>query len=165
MLIDDKGQKIGVISKEEALKRAEDVNLDLVEVAPNAKPPVCRILNFGKYLYELQKREHEAKKKQKQNQIQVKIVKFKPKIGEHDYQVKLKRIKKFIGEGNKVRAMVYLRGRERAKPELGFKILYRVREDLEEIAAFEREPVREGPNVSVSILPINLTGGKKNAKN
>ncbi len=164
MLIDDKGVKVGIVKKEEALRRAEEVNLDLVEVAPNAKPPVCRILNFGKYLYELQKKEHEAKKKQKQKQIQVKIVKFKPKIGEHDYQVKLKRIKKFIGEGNKVRAMVYLRGRERAKPELGFKIINRVREDLEDFAVFEKEPIREGPNVTVSILPINLSGGKKDAK-
>jgi len=151
LLIDQNGKKVGVVPVKEALKVAEEAGLDLVEVAPNSKPPVCRVLDFGKYLYELRKREHEAKKKQKQ--IQVKVVKFRPKIGEHDYQVKLKHIKKFIEEGNKVKVVVFLRGRERAKPELAHKIINRIVEDIAEIAEPDKTPKAERATVFVSFMP------------
>ena len=151
LLIDHNGKKVGVVPVKEALKIAEEAGLDLVEVAPNSKPPVCRVLDFGKYMYELRKKEHEAKKKQKQ--IQVKVVKFRPKIGEHDYQVKLKHIRKFIEEGNKVKVVVFLRGRERAKPELAHKIINRVIEDTVEIAEPDKNPKAERATVFVSLMP------------
>ena len=112
----------------EALALARTQGLDLIEIAPNAAPPVCRLVDYGKFLYELHKRDHEAKKHQKQ--VQVKEIKFRPKISIHDYTFKLKHVRRFLEEGNKVKLTVMLRGREKSKPELGQAILERVLGDL-----------------------------------
>ncbi len=125
--------------------------MDLVEVSPYSKPPVCKIMNHGKFLYEKKKKEHEAKKKQKQ--IQVKEVKFRPKIDEHDYQFKKKHIMRFLGEGNKVKVTVLFRGRERIHPEIGKKILERITFELQELGIVEASPKFEGHIMTMVLAP------------
>ena len=162
ILIDGEGKKIGVVKRDDALRRAEEAELDLVEVSTNSAPPVCRIMDYGKYAYELHKKNQEAKKKQKQ--IEVKVVKFTPIIGAHDYNFKVEHIKEFLGEGNKVKALVFLRGRERSKPELGVKLLENVIIDIAEFGVVEKMPSHEGVTVFMTLLPKTLAGGKTNAK-
>ena len=156
-LIDENKKQIGVVPIEKALLLAEDRDLDLVEVAPNANPPVCRIMDYGKYLYELQKKAQEAKKHQKQ--IQIKEIKFRLKISQHDYDFKLRHIREFLEEGNKVKVTVMLRGRERAKPQLAHDFIKRVVEDTKDLAVVEAPPKNQSFFVSTVLSPIK-TGGK-----
>ena len=135
----------------QALGLAEEKALDLVEVAPTAQPPVCRIMDFGKYRYEQSKRAQEARKNQKT--VQVKEVKFRPKIDEHDFQFKKNHIVRFIGEENKVKATVMFRGREVTHAEIGEQILRRLMEELEEIASVERAPKLEGHTMTMILHP------------
>jgi translation initiation factor IF-3 len=129
----------------DALTLAKQKELDLVEIAPTAQPPVCRIMNLGKYLYQLSKKAQQARRKQKT--VLVKEVKFRPKTDEHDYLFKRKHIERFIGEGHKVKATIMFRGREMAHPEIGKRILERLMEELKELIEIERMPKQEGNNM------------------
>lgn len=142
---------VGVVSIREALERAAKAGSDLVEVAPNAEPPVCKILDFGKYKYEEQKRRNEARKKQKV--IEVKEIKLRPTIDDNDYGIKMKAMVRFIGEGDKVKVTLRFRGRELAHQDLGMKVLIRVRDDLEEIAKVEQMPKMEGRQMVMVVAP------------
>ena len=133
------------------MEKAADFGLDLVEVQPNAEPPVCKILDYGKYKYEAQKRANEARKKQKI--IEVKEIKFRPNIDEHDYQVKMRNVYKFLGTGDKVKVTLRFRGREMAHQELRAKVLKRVREETEEIAKVEAMPKMEGRQMIMVLAP------------
>ena len=142
---------IGVISKEEGLEIAFEAGLDLVEISPNADPPVCKVLDYGKYKYEAQKKANEARKKQKI--IEVKEIKMRPGIDEHDYQVKMRSVKRFLDDGDKVKMTIRFRGREMAHQELGMKVLDRVREDVGELAKVEQFPKSEGRLMTMVIAP------------
>jgi translation initiation factor IF-3 len=142
---------VGVVTRNEALDMAADAGLDLVEIAPNADPPVCKILDFGKYKYEEQKKKNEAKKKQKV--IEVKEIKFRPSIDDHDYDVKMRSMQKFIGEGDKVKVTMRFRGRELAHQELGMDVLMRVKGDLDAIAKVEQFPRMEGRQMTMVVSP------------
>lgn len=146
-LIGPEGEQVGIVSTSEALSRAETANLDLVEVAPNAEPPVCRIMDFGKYKYELAKKEKTSKKKQAV--IHVKELRFRPKIDEHDFEFKSKHARKFIEDGDKVKATVTFRGREMVHKEFGMEVIKRLEEFLADIAKLERPPQQEGRNLVV----------------
>ncbi|NQV83893.1 MAG: translation initiation factor IF-3 [Rhodospirillales bacterium] len=145
------GEMIGVVSKEEGLGLAQDAGLDLVEISPNADPPVCKILDYGKYKYEAQKKANEARKKQKI--IEVKEIKMRPGIDEHDYQVKMRSVQRFLGDGDKVKLTIRFRGREMAHQDLGMKVLDRVREDVVEEAKVEQFPKSEGRLMTMVIAP------------
>ena len=144
-LIGDNGEKIGVISLNEALERAEEKNLDLVLVAPNANPPVCKIMNYGKYKFEQAKKEKEAKKKQKS--FEIKEIRVTPNIEEHDFSFKSKNAKKFIQDGNKVKITVRFRGREVNNSKAGEVVLNKFIEDMKDIAVVEKAPKLEGRNM------------------
>ena len=150
-LIDDRGEMIGVMSAREALIRAYDVGLDLVEISPNAVPPVCKILDYGKYKYEQQKKANEARKKQKV--VEIKEIKVRPNIDDHDYDVKMKQMKNFIGEGDKVKGTLRFRGREMAHQELGVKVLERIRNDLIELVRVEQMPKLENRQMVMVVAP------------
>ena len=150
-LVDERGNMVGIVGRNEALAMASDVGLDLVEVAPNADPPVCKILDFGKYKYEEQKKKNEARKKQKT--IEVKEIKLRPSIDDHDYDVKVRSMVKFIEEGDKVKVTMRFRGRELAHQELGMDVLVRVKDDLEEIAKVEQMPRMEGRQMTMVMSP------------
>jgi translation initiation factor IF-3 len=141
-VIDETGQQLGIMPPPQALTIARAKGLDLVEISPTAVPPVCRIMDYGKYQYQEAKRAREAKKHQKV--IEVKEIKFRPKVDEHDYQFKKKHIERFLEEGDKVKATVFFRGREMAHPEIGHRILQRLIEDLAEVALPETMPRQEG---------------------
>ena len=142
---------VGVVSKQEAIEIAYEAGLDLVEISPNAEPPVCKVLDYGKYKYEAQKKANEARKKQKV--IDVKEIKMRPGIDEHDYQVKMRSVKRFLGDGDKVKMTIRFRGREMAHQELGMKVLDRVREDVGELAKVEQFPKSEGRLMTMVIAP------------
>jgi translation initiation factor IF-3 len=144
---------------EEALRLAREKELDLVEIVPNAKPPVCRIMNYGKYLYQKNKRAHEAKKHQKQ--IHVKEVKFRVKIDEHDYQFKKNHILRFLNDGNKVKTTIMFRGRERRRGELGDRILDRLAAELDELAMVESRSRLEGNQMHQVFAPKKGLGEKR----
>lgn len=150
-LVSEEGEQHGIVPIEEARKIAEEAGLDLVEVAPTAKPPVCRIMDFGKYKFEQSKKQHEARKKQKQ--IQVKEVKFRPGTDEGDYQVKLRNLIRFLSEGDKAKVTLRFRGREMAHQELGLKLLQRVEGDLAEYANVEQFPKLEGRQMVMILAP------------
>jgi translation initiation factor IF-3 len=150
-LVDERGDMVGIVSRNEALEMAVDAGLDLVEIAPNADPPVCKILDFGKFKYEEQKKKNEAKKKQKV--IEVKEVKFRPSIDDHDYDVKMRSMQKFIGEGDKVKVTMRFRGRELAHQELGMDVLMRVKGDLDTVAKVEQFPRMEGRQMTMVVSP------------
>lgn len=150
-LIGQDGEQVGIVSLQEALRTAEDAELDLVEVADKADPPVCRIMDFGKYKFEESKKQHEARKKQKQ--IQVKEVKFRPGTDEGDYQVKLRNLIRFLSDGDKVKVTLRFRGREMAHQDLGLKLLRRVEEDLAEYGAVEQRPKLEGRQMIMTMGP------------
>lgn len=154
---------MGIVPLKEAISIAQEKGFDLVEVASTANPPVCRIMDYGKYLYELHKKAHEAKKHQKQ--IQVKEIKFRPKISIHDYNFKLRHIQRFLEEGNKVKITVMLRGREKYKPELGQQIIERVLEDIKELAVEEGSPKSQSYFISTVVTPIKTGGKNAKAKN
>ena len=145
------GEQLGVLDTREAISKAEDFGLDLVEVQPNVDPPVCKILDYGKYKYEAQKRANEARKKQKI--IEVKEIKLRPNIDEHDYQVKMRNVVKFLSGGDKVKVTLRFRGREMAHQELGANVLTRVREETEEIAKIEAMPKMEGRQMIMVLAP------------
>src|ERR1700739_453552 len=142
---------LGVVSRSDALVRASEAGLDLVEVAANADPPVCKILDFGKFKYEEQKKKNEARKKQKV--IEVKEIKLRPGIDDHDYDVKMRSMLKFIEEGDKVKVTMRFRGRELAHQELGMNVLMRVRDDLDKIAKIEQHPRMEGRQMTMVMSP------------
>lgn len=142
---------LGVVPIRDAIAQAEDAGLDLVEVSPNAAPPVCKILDFGKFKYEERKRKHDARKKQRI--IEVKEIKMRPGIDIHDYQVKMRAIQRFIEEGDKVKVTMRFRGREMAHQELGLKVLDRVRGDMDEKAKIEQLPRLEGRQMIMIMAP------------
>jgi len=150
-LIDADGSNVGVVTISDALSRAEAAGLDLVEIVPNSDPPVAKILDFGKFKYEEQKRKNEARKKQKV--IEVKEIKMRPGIDEHDYQVKMKAIHRFLEEGDKVKLTLRFRGREMAHPEIGAKVLERVQIDLSLLAKVEAFPRMEGRQMTMVFAP------------
>ena len=156
-VIDDLGAQLGIMPPQQALVIARQKGLDLVEVAPGAVPPVCRIMDFGKYQYQEQKRAREARRHQKV--IEVKEIKFRPKVDEHDYQFKKKHIERFLADGDKVKATVFFRGREIAHPEIGRRILERLLDELAEVAVAENMPRMEG-NTMHTILARKTAGAK-----
>ncbi len=152
-LVDAEGNMAGVVDLDEALKAAAAAGLDLVEVSPNADPPVCKILDFGKYKYEQQKKAAEARKKQKT--VDVKEVKIRPGIEEHDYNVKMRNARRFLEEGNKVKVTMRFRGREMAHQNIGRDLLQRMRGELEDIGKIELEPKMEGRQIIMVMGPDN----------
>ena len=150
-LIDADGEQVGVVSVAEGIDLADEAGLDLVEVSPNASPPVCKILDYGKYKYEAQKKANEARKKQKT--IDVKEIKMRPGIDEHDYQVKMRSVRKFLDNGDKVKMTIRFRGREMAHQELGMRVLDRVRDELDEEVKIEQFPRSEGRLMTMVVAP------------
>lgn len=162
------GEQLGIMPTREALRLAEEQHLDLVEVAPKAKPPVCRIMDFGKFRYEQQKRDREARKKQKV--ITIKEVKLRPNIEQHDFDVKLKHALRFVEEGNKVKVTIMFRGREMSHQDIGRDVLRRVAERMKDIVSIERDVRVEGRNMIMILAPKpgkvqkpNARGGEENA--
>ncbi len=150
-LVDENGEQVGVVPTAEALRRALDVGLDLLEVSPNADPPVCKILDYGRFRYEAQKKKNEARKKQKT--IDVKEIKMRPNIDTHDYEVKMRSIHRFIGDGDKVKVTMRFRGREMVHQEIGKQVLDRVREEMEPTAKVEQFPKLEGRQITMVMAP------------
>ena len=150
-LIDADNNMIGVVPLREALWAAEEAGLDLVEVSPAAEPPVCKVLDYGKYKYEAQKKKNEARKKQKT--VDVKEIKLRPNIDDHDYEVKMRNARRFIEDGDKVKVTLRFRGREMAHQELGMNVLVRVREELDEMAKVEQMPKMEGRQMVMVLAP------------
>ena len=150
-LIDDTGSNRGVMAFFDALKVAEDAGFDLVEIAPNSTPPVCKLLDYGKFKFNEQKKAAEARKKQKT--VEVKEIKLRPGIDDHDYEVKMKAVRRFFEEGDKVKITLRFRGREMAHQELGHKLLNRVKSDTVEIAKVESEPRFEGRQIVMVLSP------------
>ena len=149
--IDPEGEQMGILTIDDALRKADEFGLDLVELQPNAEPPVVKILDYGKYKYQAQKRASEARKKQKV--IDVKEIKLRPNIDSHDYEVKMRSVRKFLGSGDKVKITLRFRGREMAHVELGSQLLERVREDIEEEAKIESLPKMEGRQMIMVLAP------------
>lgn len=152
-LIDKDGTQIGIVPIEQALSIADNEGLDLVEIAPNANPPVCRILNYSKFKYELQKKEKEAKKKQKESAINVKDINLKVMIDNHDLAIKIKQMKEFLQDGDKVRIRIKFRGRENIYPELGNKLVEKILSELSEVGILEKQPVKENAFLMFTLLP------------
>ncbi len=150
-MIGAEGEQVGVVSINEALQLAYDANMDLVEISPNADPPVCKVMDYGKYQFELNKKLQAAKKKQKQ--IQIKEIKFRPGTEEGDYQVKLRNLIKFLNEGDKTKITVRFKGRELSHRELGMDLLKRIETDLEEVALVEQFPKLEGRQMVMVMGP------------
>ena len=150
-MIGTNGEQLGVMLAGDALAKAEEANLDLVEVAPNANPPVCRIMDYGKYKYEQAKREREAHKKSKASEL--KGMRLSPKIGEHDLQVKTRAVSGFLKDGDKVRVSMWFRGREMAHPQVGEQILRRMAQQLADVGIVERHPLMEGRNMIMILAP------------
>jgi translation initiation factor IF-3 len=157
-VIDEEGNQLGIMAPFEALKTARSQGLDLVEVAPTANPPVCRIINYGKYLYQLSKRQHEARKHQKS--IELKEVKFRPRTSGHDFEVKRDHIIEFLQEGSKVKATIMFRGREMAHRNIGMRMIERLIEEVGEYGLVEARPRQEGPNLTAILAPKKAAGGK-----
>jgi len=151
LVIGADGEKLGVVDTDSALAMAEEEGLDLVEVSPNVSPPVCKILDYGKLKYQEQKKASEARKRQKT--VDVKEIKMRPNIDKHDYDVKMRSVTKFIGEGDKVKVTMRFRGREMAHQELGMQVLTRVREEVDEIAKVEASPKLEGRQMMMVLAP------------
>lgn len=150
VIIDETSEQLGVISLREALAKAQELNVDLVEVSPTAKPPVCKIMDYGKFKYREQKKAHEMK--MKQHQVHLKEVKLRPVTDEHDYQIKLKNAKRFLDEGDKVKFIVQFRGREMAHQELGLQYLEKAEHDLTDIAIIEQKPKIEGRSATMVVV-------------
>jgi len=150
-VISPEGNQLGIMPIEEAMTLAEEEGLDLVEVAPNARPPVCRIMDYGKYKYEEARRQRQARKRQ--HQILVKEVKFRPGIEDHDFDFKVRHARRFLEEGNKVKATMMFRGRQMAHPELGRDVLARVAEAVDDVGRIESEPLLEGRNMTMILAP------------
>ena len=150
-LIDDKGQNHGTVPIAQALAAAAEAGLDLVEIAPNSEPPVCKIMDYGRFKYQAQKKAAEARKRQKT--VEIKEIKMRPNIDIHDYEVKMKAVRRFFEEGDKVKVTLRFRGREMAHQELGMKVLDRVKEETAPIAKVEAEPRLEGRQMTMVLAP------------
>ncbi len=152
-MIDNKGEQVGVLTNVKALEMAEDTGLDLVEISPNADPPVCRIMDFGKYQYEIKKQKSDARKKQKKTHV--KMLKYRPGTEEADYQIKFKKLVEFIDNGDKVKVVIWFRGREVQHRELGMEMLDRIEHDTEEFAVVEQRAQMEGRQLGMMLAPIS----------
>jgi translation initiation factor IF-3 len=150
-LIDDQNNQLGVLSLDAALRIANEKGLDLVEVAPQANPPVCRLMDYGRYKFETVKREKDQRRKQ--NVIKLKEMKLRPKVAEHDFQTKFKGLRQFLESGEKVKVTIMFRGREMVHQEIGRKILERVADDAKQFAVIERQPLLEGRNLFMILAP------------
>jgi translation initiation factor IF-3 len=150
-LIDENGDNVGVVARQDAMDRAVNAGLDLVEISPDAEPPVCKIMDYGKFKFEQQKKAAEARKKQKI--VEIKEIKMRPAIDDHDYDVKMRAIKRFFDEGDKVKVTLRFRGREMAHQELGMAVLQRVKAELESVAKVESEPRLEGRQMVMVLAP------------
>jgi translation initiation factor IF-3 len=150
-LVDQNGNMVGVVTAAEGVRMAEQAGLDLVEISPGASPPVCKILDYGKYRYEIQKKAHEARKKQKV--IQIKEIKLRPTIGENDLNIKMRNVLGFLEEGDKVRITLRFRGREMDHQELGYQVLNRVQETLKDHCKIESPPRTEGKQIAMTVGP------------
>jgi translation initiation factor IF-3 len=157
-LVGADGSQIGIVSIQEALDRAHDLDLDLVEVAPQAQPPVCRIMDYGKYKYERDVRQKEARKKQQR--VEVKEIKMRPKIDRHDYETKKGHVVRFLNQGARVKVTIMFRGREMAHTELGRRLLDRLTEDLRELATVETYPKLDGRNMVMVMAPVRRPASK-----
>jgi translation initiation factor IF-3 len=158
-LVDQTGENRGIVDFEEARQLAEEAGLDLVEIAPNSQPPVVKILDYGKYKFQAQKKAAEARKKQKT--VEVKEIKMRPNIDTHDYDVKMRAARRFLDEGDKVKMTLRFRGREMAHQEIGLQLLFRVRDDLTEMAKVEAEPKLEGRQMIMILAPAIKGGGRQ----
>lgn len=152
-MIDESGKQMGIIPLGEALRVARSRDLDLVEVAPNASPPVCRLLDYGKYVYEREKRERKARRSQRA--MEVKEIRLRPKTDDRDVEIKTKRIRQFIGDGFKVKVRIRFRGREISYPEIGRGLLERIAADLEDVAAVEQTPRMDGSSMLIILGPLS----------
>lgn len=152
------GEQIGVMGRDEALEKAAEYQLDLVEVSPNAQPPVGRIMDYGKHLFQKSKAQQSARKKTKQTQL--KEMKFRPGTDKGDYNIKLRKLREFLEEGDKVKATLRFRGREMAHQELGLELLDQVRDDLEDLATVEQKPEMQGRMMSMTMAPNKSKGAK-----
>jgi translation initiation factor IF-3 len=161
-LVGADGSQIGIVSTQEALRRAQELDLDLVEVAPQASPPVARIMDYGKYKYERDIRQKEARKKQ--SRVEVKEIKFRPKIDQHDYATKKGHVVRFLTAGARVKVTIMFRGREMAHTELGRRILDRLVEDLGDLAVVEATPKQDGRNMVMVIAPTRKPGERPESK-
>jgi len=150
-VIDAEGKQVGIIPLKEAMRLAEEQGLDLVAVAPNATPPVCRVMNYGKYKYQQNKRIHEARKNQ--TMVQIKEVKVRPHTEEHDFQFKMRHVKRFLSEGNKVKIFMLFRGREIVRPEFGKELLDRIIEECKDLMVVEQSPRLEGRSMVMILTP------------
>lgn len=150
-LIGHDGEQVGIVSLDEAMRAADNASLDLVEIVPNAEPPVCRVMDYGKYVFELKKQKQEARKKQKQ--VQVKEVKFRPGTDVGDYQVKLRNLTRFLEDGDKAKVTMRFRGREHAHRERGLELLQKIEADLAEISQVEQRPMMEGRQMVMVLGP------------
>jgi translation initiation factor IF-3 len=150
-LIDQNGDQVGIVTIEEAMSAAEGATLDLVEIVPNAEPPVCRVMDYGKFVFELKKQKQEARKKQKQ--VQVKEVKFRPGTDVGDYQVKLRNLTRFLQDGDKAKVTMRFRGREHAHRERGLELLEKIEADLQDISQVEQRPMMEGRQMVMVLGP------------
>ncbi len=158
-VVDEDAGQLGIMTPEQALAIAQQRDLDLVEVAPSANPPVCRIMNYGKFQYQKSKRAHEAKKHQKQ--VVLKEIKFRPKTEEHDFQFKKNNIARFLSEGNKAKATVVFRGREMTHQEIGRRLMDRLVEELKDVSELERPPKMEGYALVTIFMPKKVQGSAK----
>jgi translation initiation factor IF-3 len=151
-LIGADGEQLGIVDTAEAMKRAQEADLDLVEVAPNSKPPVTRLLDYSKYRYEQEQKQKAARKHQQQ--VNVREIKLRPKIADHDYETKKGHVERFLRGGDKVKVTIMFRGREQAHPERGRALLQRLFDDLQGLATIESEPLQEGRNMSMLVAPV-----------
>ena len=161
-LIDEKGEQVGVVKVQDALKYARERDLDLVEIAPEARPPVCRVLDYSKYKYEQEQKKKAARKHQQQ--VTVREMKLRPKIATHDYETKKGHILRFLKQGQKVKVTIMFRGREQAHPERGRTLLRRLYEDIEDLATIEQEPLQEGRNMSMLLAPVRAKASEGDAQ-
>jgi translation initiation factor IF-3 len=161
-LVGAAGEQIGIVGIEDALRLALEADLDLVEVAPEAKPPVCKIMDYGKFKYEAAVKAREARKNQVNTVI--KEMKLRPKIDQHDYETKKGHIERFLSQGDKVKITIMFRGREQSRPELGYKLLQKLATDIGESAVIESSPLQDGRNMTMVLAPARKTSGSKSAK-
>jgi translation initiation factor IF-3 len=161
-LIGADGEQLGIVETPDALKQAQDADLDLVEVAPNSKPPVTRLLDYSKYRYEQEQKQKAARKHQQQ--VNVREIKLRPKIADHDYETKRGHVERFLRQQNKVKITIMFRGREQAHPERGRALLQRLYEDLDGLAVIESEPLQEGRNMSMMLAPSKEVAKAKQAE-
>jgi translation initiation factor IF-3 len=160
-LIDENGEQVGIVPTPEALERARNSDLDLVEVAPTSKPPVCRILDYSKYKYEQEQKAKQARKHQQQ--VNVREIKLRPKIAQHDYETKRGHVERFLKQHDKVKVTIMFRGREQSHPERGRMLLDRLLEDVSEIGVLEQAPLQEGRNMTMLLGPARGAGQEKEA--